>query len=221
MSYQHVRNVLERSRSRNAARVVLLVLADRADDNGASYPSMASLTREAMVSRNAAHTALQRLVALGELQIDYNAGPQFCNVYRLLLPLPKTGPVPETVPLPKTGQTPPKNCATPLPKTGPKPSGNHQEPSVINKHARASIDECRAFARDAGLPETDGEAFFHTKEENGWRNGPNPVRNAKGTFLNWQRNGWHPSQKDALKPNGHAPYRSQQPTKSKSTRYDF
>ena len=201
MSYQHVRNVLECSRSRNAARVMLIVLAERADAHGCSYPSLGTLMRESNVGRTAAHEALARLVELGELRIDYNAGPMLCNIYSILLPLPESRPLPESGPLPESEQTPTGKRTKPLPESGPKPSGNHQEPSSKEK-ARGTLEQCRAFAVERGLPETDGEAFFNAKEGNGWKNGKNPVRDWKATFRNWQDNNWHPSQK-AAGLNGH------------------
>ena len=61
---------------------------------------------------------------------------------------------------------------------------------------RATIDDLRAYSKEKGLSEEDGEAMFYHLEANGWKNGKNPVKCWKSTFSKWKANGWHPSQKN-------------------------
>jgi hypothetical protein len=98
------------SRSRHGARLVLLAIADCASGDGTNaWPSIAELKRKAALSEGSVHTALRELVTLGELAVEYNAGPKGCNRYRVLMPdRPSTPPAktrppqkldpPETVP---------------------------------------------------------------------------------------------------------------------------
>ncbi len=63
--------------------------------------------------------------------------------------------------------------------------------------AQGTLEECRVFAEELGMPASDGETFFWAKQGNGWRNGKNPVKDWRATFRNWQHEGWLASQKKA------------------------
>lgn len=70
MSHQAEEAVLKYSASRNAARLVLFVIAFHADRTGHnSYPSMQKLMKEAGCSERSVWSALKALVELGELHI--------------------------------------------------------------------------------------------------------------------------------------------------------
>jgi len=58
-----------------------------------------------------------------------------------------------------------------------------------------SCHEVEAYAKELGMPASDGTAFWDAKEGNGWKNGRNPVKDWRATFRNWKSNGYHPSQK--------------------------
>jgi hypothetical protein len=74
------------SRSRHGARLTLLAIADCASgDGGNAWPSVAEIKRKAGLSERAVHSALADLVKLGELEIQYNAGPKGCNRYRVVM----------------------------------------------------------------------------------------------------------------------------------------
>ena len=63
--------VLKHSRARGAARNVLHVIAAHADkDGGSAYPSIATIAREANVSRRDVFRSLRRLRDLGEITIN-------------------------------------------------------------------------------------------------------------------------------------------------------
>jgi len=66
------------------------------------------------------------------------------------------------------------------------------------KFTKPSIDELRSYAKEIGLPESDGDSMFEHWEGNGWKNGANRVVCWKSTMRRWERGGWHTSQK-ALK----------------------
>lgn len=60
---------------------------------------------------------------------------------------------------------------------------------------KGTKEECRAYAIEIGMPESDGEAFFATKEANGWMNGKDRVRDWKATMRSWKENGYLKSQR--------------------------
>jgi len=85
--------VLESSKSRLAARLVLLAIANHANQNGEqAWPSVPTLAREAHISVRQAQRAVLDLVALGEVVIHMGAGPGKTNVYRVVMGGDKMSP---------------------------------------------------------------------------------------------------------------------------------
>jgi hypothetical protein len=189
MSVRWINAALAEKHTKNCARLLLFVLADRADDNGGSYYSIETLTRMANVGRSTTHGAIGELVKLGVLRVDYKKGPKGCNIYTLQnLDRPESGPSKiETGTLQNLDKDPPES--------GPNPSGTVIEPSNTLTRAHGTLGECRAFAEERHLPASDGEAFFDKLTGSGWRNAGQPVRDWRATFRNWQAQGYHPSQK--------------------------
>jgi hypothetical protein len=95
--------VFEDSRARDAAFVVLLAMADWADQNGWCYPSYGQLAGKARVSRSTAKRAVAELIALGEIERISHGKPkdsqdeevsltvrvQARNLYRIALLKPR------------------------------------------------------------------------------------------------------------------------------------
>ena len=79
--------VWDSSRSQNAARLVLLAIADCARSDGShAFPSIAELQRKANLKSNrSVQDAIKALVDLGELTVEYNAGRGGCNLYRVVM----------------------------------------------------------------------------------------------------------------------------------------
>jgi hypothetical protein len=75
--------VFDHSRTRHAARLLMLALADRADDSGTAWPSIGDIMRRTGLSRGTVHGAMRKAVELGELSVDHFAGPKLCNRYKL------------------------------------------------------------------------------------------------------------------------------------------
>jgi len=69
MAVSMVRYALEQSPARGSARLVLLALADRADDCGLCWPSIGDIARRAQLSRRQTQRAVARLIQMGELRI--------------------------------------------------------------------------------------------------------------------------------------------------------
>jgi len=69
MSIAWLNYVLDDSPATGGARLVHLVLADRANDDGRCFPSLADVARRARLSVAQARRQTRRLIALGQLQI--------------------------------------------------------------------------------------------------------------------------------------------------------
>lgn len=77
--------VWEHSRQEGGALLVLLAIADFADDAGVAYPSVGVLARKARLGVRQTQAAIQRLRLSGELAVTYNQGPRRRNVYQVVL----------------------------------------------------------------------------------------------------------------------------------------
>lgn len=108
-------------------RLVLLSLADQANDEGLCWPSVATVARRCGVSPKSARRWLHYLEERGWLRREEKSGTS--NRYWLTPPTGDTPPVDGTPPTHGRG-TPPTGDRAPLPPTGAEPSENHQmEPS--------------------------------------------------------------------------------------------
>lgn len=88
--------VWEHSNATGNARLVLLAIADCADDSGANaWPSLQSIARKAKVSRRTAIRAISELVDMGELECTRGAGQRgaggVTNRYRVTMVPAPTG----------------------------------------------------------------------------------------------------------------------------------
>ena len=73
------------SKATGSTLLVALALADRSDDEGISYPSVAWIATKSRTSDRTVQYAIRELITLGELCIERGAGPKGCNVFRLQL----------------------------------------------------------------------------------------------------------------------------------------
>mgnify|MGYP000234527247 CR=1 FL=1 len=127
-------------------RLVMLCLADHADDEGVCYPSVARLVDRTGMGERGVQRVLRRLADDGHVAIEPNAGRKGTNVYRIT-PAPDAPPRTRCTPHPVHPNTPAPDAPphdvhpapdAPNPRTpcggtpapgAPEPSLNHQEPS--------------------------------------------------------------------------------------------
>lgn len=143
------------SRHSGSELLMLLALADFADDEGLAYPSIATLARKCRMSTRNVNLILAQLRKGGELEVRQNAGPNGANVYRIRMPAPlknSSPPPPEELFTPEEGFTlkpasspPEAGFPIPLKPASAKPSVNRQEPSTGD----------RASARQTPSPTSD------------------------------------------------------------------
>ncbi|MGW1102762.1 helix-turn-helix domain-containing protein [Streptomyces sp. NPDC002540] len=84
MSIKVTNWVWARSESRNGARLVMLALADRADDNGFCWPSIDDLAERTRLSPRAVQKGIATLVKNGELNVENGGGRHRSNRYRII-----------------------------------------------------------------------------------------------------------------------------------------
>jgi hypothetical protein len=80
---------------------------------------------------------------------------------------------------------------------------NTGEESIGAKHClghATSMQEVVDFSISLGMTALDGESCWYKWEGNGWKNGPNPIKDWKKTIQSWKAAGYLPSQKNH---NGH------------------
>ena len=84
MSVRVITWVWDHSMSEGTDRLVLLALADSADDNGSCWPSVLTLARKTRVSERTVRRSIRTLEALGELHTVLGSGTT-SNRYRIML----------------------------------------------------------------------------------------------------------------------------------------
>lgn len=85
MSILVMSRVWQNSRQEGGSLLVLLALADFANDSGAAYPKISVLAHKARLSEASIHRILRDLCAAGELSVAPNAGPRRTNLYTVLI----------------------------------------------------------------------------------------------------------------------------------------
>lgn len=109
-------------------KIVMLSLADHANDEGVCYPSVTRLTQRTGLSERAVQGAMKRLREGGYLSVEKNAGRAGSNLYTLHLTPAADAPPHEMHP--RSRCTPPPQEVRVTPAAGaPKPSRTINEPS--------------------------------------------------------------------------------------------
>lgn len=107
-------------------KLVLLAIADNANDEGECWPSMETLARKCNLSDQAVRNWVQFMEREGWLSVDRGHNLKRSNYYKITLPQPPTPLTPNAVdpqpglPQPPTPFTPTPNAVDP----------NHKEPST-------------------------------------------------------------------------------------------
>lgn len=84
MSIKVQSHVWDNSPAKGGELLILLAIADFADDNGVAWPSVSTLAQKSRLSERQAQRNIRNLVASGDLAIDENAGPHGTHRYRVL-----------------------------------------------------------------------------------------------------------------------------------------
>src|SRR5918911_5044637 len=84
MSIKVMSRVWEESRQSGGALLVLLAIADFADDAGVAFPSIRTLARKARLSGRQVQRVIAQLVQDGELSVEAGQGRGGSHRYRVL-----------------------------------------------------------------------------------------------------------------------------------------
>jgi hypothetical protein len=127
MSISVMSKVWSSSKASHGSLLVLLAIADFANDEGEAYPSIATLQRKARLSERAAQNAIKELQEIGELSIRAGQGRNGTNLYRVHI-------------LPPAEIAPPQKVPNTPAEIAPKPSrnviednGNGEKPSKASR----------------------------------------------------------------------------------------
>lgn len=132
MSVMTMARVWELSRNKGNDLLMLLAIADFADDEGNAYPSVPTLAKKCRMKPRNANNILAALRVSGELEVQQNEGPRGTNRYRIVLPadpLQEHAGVQKRAGMQERAPTPARTCLKPLHVSADEPSVNHQEPS--------------------------------------------------------------------------------------------
>lgn len=132
-------------------RLVLLSLADHADDEGQCYPSVRRVCERTGLSERAVQNAFKRLSDAGYLDIEQNAGKRGTNLFVVRATPARNAPPHEMHPAPDAPHPRTKCTPTPAPDA-PEPSGTVIEPSFSDS-VREAVDVYNAEALRVGWPE--------------------------------------------------------------------
>jgi hypothetical protein len=201
--------VWKHSQHAGTGRLMLLALADYADDNGNNiYPSIAALAAKCRMSARNVNHVLLALQASGELVVQQNDGPHGTNRYQLRLepvaPLKDASPLqPPSAPeasftpeerftLKPASSTPEAGVLKPLKAASPEPSLNHQEPPE-RPRKRGERNCPKAFSVTAdleGWAQAQGFRVNLDVETSRFRDYTfkRPITDWPGAWRNWIRN---------------------------------
>lgn len=84
MSIAAISYVWQHSKQEGGALLVMLALADYADDQGYSFPAVSTLARKARLSERQTQRVLKLLVEAGEIKVLPNEGRAGSNLYQIL-----------------------------------------------------------------------------------------------------------------------------------------
>lgn len=153
MSIALMTDVWQNSRLGGTELLLMLAIADFANDSGVAFPSVPTLARKIRMSKRNTHYLISKLEQSGELAIQRNSGPRGCNLYRVqILHGAKPAPV---QPMAQGGAIGSAQVVQPV---APEPSRNRKEPSKKaptgarrEKKVEVTLSERIAYCAENGL----------------------------------------------------------------------
>ena len=212
MSVRTMARVWDQSAHAGTELLMLLAIADFADDEGNAYPAVPTLAAKCRMSPRNANFILSALRESGELEVRPNEGPRGTNRYKVVTGLKPASPLKSASPLKPTSPTPEAGFPEPLKPTSDEPPLNHQEPPVRARRAArdgdgqtfedwytktkaenpkvfADTDPVYAYIKTIGLTHEFLEvAWFSFKADH--MTSPKKQKSWPQTFLTYMRKGW-------------------------------
>lgn len=85
MSIAAMAYVWENSQHKGNELILLLAVADFANERGVAWPGIDTLAKRIRVDSRTAQRCLKRVITTGELRIQTGAGPRGCNLYQIVM----------------------------------------------------------------------------------------------------------------------------------------
>lgn len=156
MSVRTMAKVWADSRHAGSELLMLLAIADFADDEGRAYPAVTTLAEKCRMKPRNANYVLSALRASGELEIRINEGPKGTNLYRIVLErlglqpvappsLQPGAPLQGGAPLQPVASPPAILGIKPLQPSADEPSGTIKEP-LVKRSASKSRTSGQTFS---------------------------------------------------------------------------
>lgn len=178
------------------AKLVLLKLADHADEKGECWPTIIQICEATELSERTVHRKLKELEDGGFISRERGVNQVFYTVNPCHSDTPSNTSTPVTLT--------PCHADTPVTVTPPPPvtvavtkKSTYQYKNTYSAKARGSVEEFRDYAVSLGLTKGDGDFLFDHFEEGGWMRGKVPIKCWRAAMRKWRQGGWLPSQKAA------------------------
>ena len=214
MSGRVVGWAMEHTTGSPAAKLVLVKLADNANEDGFCWPSVALIVRHTELAQSTVYKHLTDLEARGLLEVvprltgyDASGEPEFGKAYQLAIPaewaIPQGGKI-----IPPNGRAAPRRGKQIPPSRTPYKEGTSKEPSLNHGGARPRAPDGAAVAAALGDPGRTLLARLGPAQVAAWFDGawieagpPARVMAASEMQANWIRNKFG-SHLDAALPGG-------------------
>lgn len=144
--------------------LMMLAIADFADDDGNAYPSVGTLAQKCRTTPRHVNRILAALRESGELEIRLNEGPKGTNRYRIALKgVTPASPLTNRSPLTPASSTPDVQVPKPLTPTSDEPSLNHQRTRESARASRSPAADRGSRIPEDWQPSESDIAFCRTK----------------------------------------------------------
>ena len=183
--------------SRSADKLVLLSLADRADENHRAFPSVERLSQDTCCDRKTIIRAVARLEESGLIRAEKSGGK--VTIYELVGVENRHGNQSQKRDRSqnyhrsqKRYRTSTKNGTAPVPKTVHEPTNNLPRTKKSSDRApktafrKPAPDELSAYCAERGN-NVNPQAFFDYYESKGWVIGKSPMKDWKAAVRTWER----------------------------------
>jgi len=85
MSNHIMTQIWERSQHKGRELLLLLAIADNANDQGTAYPSLHTLAKKTRIARRHVIFLVKKLIRSGELRVDVGRGPRRTHIYHVAI----------------------------------------------------------------------------------------------------------------------------------------
>lgn len=153
--------VWESSKQKGTALLLLLAIADYANDGGAAWPAVGTLAKKIRMSERYTQMLIADLVKAGEISISDQTSRYGTNTYTILQGVRPASPMKQSSPVKRGSRKGEAGLVPPVNPASPEPSLNHQEPP-LGADAPSAPDPVKelgaVFTEASGIQEITGRS---------------------------------------------------------------